>query len=58
MKIKEDTTGVATVSSPEVGANIKYPLGSTPDKYKEKNKKFTLKMLKNKNGEKDVNDCI
>lgn len=38
----ENTTGVATVSTPEVGHNIQMPLGATPPKgneYRKKNEK-------------------
>ena len=44
--LKEDTTGVATVSSPEVGKNIQYPLGQEPGSYIKRNKKYKLKLLR------------
>ncbi len=36
--LKEDT-GVATVSQPDVGHNIQYPIGQSPDSYQKRNAK-------------------
>ena len=44
--LTEDITGVATVSSPEVGKNIQYPIGQAPGSYIKRNKKYKLKSLR------------
>ena len=44
-RLREDITGVATVSTPEVGKNIQLPIGGK-NPYIERNKKHTLKQLK------------
>ncbi len=50
LKQLREETGVATVSSPEVGDNIQYPIGQSPNEYKKRNeqdqKNRRLAMIK------------